>query len=214
MQPASIVQGDGLEWMRTHPASPGSSVITSLPDISELPERGLEGWRDWFVASARAVLRWVPPTDMAIFYQSDVLHERAWLSKSHLVMQAADAERAQLAWHKIVCRRAPGTPTWGRASYSHMLCFTRGEVPAVEAASPHVLADAGESSWARGMGRAACELACRYLQKHTRTRRIVDPFCGRGSVLVVARSLGFEVVGVELSKKRCRAARAALAASC
>jgi hypothetical protein len=214
MQPAcSIVQGDGLEWLRAQPAQPGTSVITSLPDLSELPELSFDAWQRWFVDAARAVLRWVPASDMAIFYQSDVLHERGWVSKSHLVMQAADAEAARLAWHKIVCRRPAGTSTWGRASYSHMLCFTRGEVPAVLAASPDVLPDAGASSWSRGMGTAAGEAACRYLRKHTQTRQIVDPFCGRGGVLAVASTLGFDVVGIELSKKRCRAARAAIIAA-
>jgi hypothetical protein len=214
MLPAyEIVQGDGLAWMRTHPAQPGTCVITSLPDISELPALDFAAWRSWFVASAREVLAWVPASDMAIFYQSDVLHERGWVSKSHLVMQAADAAGARLVWHKIVCRKPPGTSTWGRASYSHMLCFTRGEVPAVLAASPDVLADAGETSWARGMGDAAGAAACSYLRKHTAARRIVDPFCGRGGVLAVAHSCGFEVVGVELSKKRCRTARAAIAAA-
>jgi hypothetical protein len=209
----AIVQGDGLEWMRVQAAAPGTSVITSLPDLSELPELSFEAWQRWFIDAARSVLRRVPATDMAIFYQSDVLHERRWVSKSHLVMQAADAEAARLVWHKIVCRRPAGTSTWGRASYSHMLCFTRGEVPAVLAASPDVLPDAGSTTWARGMGAAAGELACHYLQKHTQTRKIVDPFCGRGGVLAVASTLGFEVIGVELSKKRCRAARTALSAA-
>ena len=211
--PATIVQGDGLQWLRDHPAAPGTSAITSLPDLSELPELSYQAWQHWFVAAARAVLGWVPASDMAIFYQSDVLHERAWVSKCHLVMQAAEAEAARLVWHKIVCRRAPGTSTWGRASYSHMLCFTRGEPPPIQAASPDVLPDAGAATWSRGMGLAACEAACRYLQKHTGSRRIVDPFCGRGSVLACANALGFEVIGVELSRKRCRAARAAISAA-
>lgn len=206
----SIVQGDGLEWMRAHAAEAGASVITSLPDVSELPELGFEGWRSWFIDAARAVLRWVPASGMAVFYQSDVLHERVWVNKSHLVMQAADAEAARLVWHKIVCRRPAGTNTWGRASYSHMLCFTRGEVPVLKSASPDVLPDAGATTWSRGMGLAACQVACRFLRTHSATTLIVDPFCGRGSVLAVARALDFEVLGVELSAKRCRAARAAV----
>ena len=105
----SIVQADGLAWMQTHPAAPGTSVITSLPDLSELPELGVSGWHDWFIMAARAVLSWVPASGMAIFYQSDVLYEHAWISKSYLVMQAADAEASRLVWHKIVCRHSPGT---------------------------------------------------------------------------------------------------------
>jgi hypothetical protein len=37
---------------------------------------------------------------------------------------------------------------------------------------------------------------------------VVDPFCGRGTVLAVANAMGFDAIGVDLSAKRCRAARA------
>jgi tRNA G10 N-methylase Trm11 len=73
-----------------------------------------------------------------------------------------------------------------------------------------VLPDEGDKAWTRGMGTAACELACAYLRAHTQARCVVDPFCGRGSALVAASRLGFDVIGVELSAKRCRTARAAL----
>ena len=32
-----VIQGEALAWLDEHPAEPGSSVITSLPDVSELP---------------------------------------------------------------------------------------------------------------------------------------------------------------------------------
>lgn len=205
-----IVCGDGLAWMLEHPASPDSSVITSLPDLSELSQLGFEGWRAWFIASARAVLRWLPEQGLALFYQSDILHEGRWIDKAHLVLSAADEEQAALVWHKIVCRKPPGTGHWGRASYSHLLCLTRGAIPATREPSPDVLPSAGKQAWTRGMGLAACELACQYVRAHSATRVIVDPFCGRGSVLAVASRMGFEVVGVELSARRCRAARTAI----
>jgi hypothetical protein len=208
----SIVQGDGLLWMREHPAPAHASIVTSLPDVSELSELSFADWRAWFVDSAQAVLRWLPPEGFAIFYQSDVLHAGVWVDKAHLVLTAADAENAVLVWHKIVCRLPPGASHYGRASYSHMLCLTRGPVPEPQHASPDVLPSAGKKSWTRGMGSAACELACEYLSTHTPTRLVVDPFCGRGSVLAVASRLGFAVIGVELSARRCRAARAAIGA--
>jgi tRNA G10 N-methylase Trm11 len=37
---------------------------------------------------------------------------------------------------------------------------------------------------------------------------VVDPFCGRGTVLAVANAMGFDALGVDLGAKRCRAARA------
>jgi hypothetical protein len=208
----AIVHGDGLRWMREQPAPAHASIVTSLPDVSELSELSFAEWRAWFVDSARAVLRWLPPAGLAIFYQSDVLHAGVWVDKAHLVLTAADAEGAALVWHKIVCRLPPGTEHYGRASYSHMLCLTRDQLPEPRAASPDVLPSAGKKSWTRGMGSTACELACEYLRTHSATRVVVDPFCGRGSVLAVASRMGFDVIGVELSARRCRAARAAIGA--
>jgi hypothetical protein len=208
-----IVQADGLLWLREHPAAPQTSVVTSLPDLSELPQFEYVAWRAWFIETARAVLHWLPDQGCAIFYQSDTLYAGAWVDKAQLVLTAAEAANVTLAWHKIVCRRAPGTHVFGRASYSHMLCLVRGDVPRLRSASPDVLPDDGAKSWTRGMGSAACELACVYLRDATHTRLVVDPFCGRGSVLAVASRLGFDVLGVELSAKPCRAARAANPAS-
>jgi hypothetical protein len=205
-----IVQADGLAWLAQTPAPENTSVITSLPDVSEL-QLDFAAWRAWFVAAARAVVRWVPASGSAIFYQSDIRHAGAWVDKGYLIMQAAEAEAATLVWHTIVCRRPAGTPSWGRASYSHMLCVTRGAIRAPAAASVHVLPSAGPTSWSRGMGAAAGEQACRYLRDQTETRLVVDPFCGRGGVLRVASDLGFDVIGIEISAKRCRAARTALA---
>jgi hypothetical protein len=168
---------------------------------------GFDGWRTWFVDAARQVIRWVPADGVAIFFQSDIRHEGAWIDKSYLVMRAAEEERAKLVWHKIVCRKPPGTIAQGRSSYSHMLCVTRGPLTAAPTRpGPDVLADAGAMSWRRAMGEAACRVACRYLRDETSTRLVVDPFCGEGSILAAANAYGFEALGVELSIKRCRRA--------
>jgi hypothetical protein len=203
-----IVQAEALAWLAANPAAAGSSVVTSLPDVSEL---GFDGSRNWFADAARAVIRWLPSDGVAIFYQSDIRREGVWIDKSYLVMRAAEQERASLVWHKIVCRRPPGTIALGRPSYSHMLCFALDPIKTTARSGPDVLSDAGATSWSRGMGTAACQLACSYLQRETATRIVVDPFCGRGSVLAVASALGFEVIGVDLSAKRCRAARSLIA---
>lgn len=61
------------------------------------------------------------------------------------------------------------------------------------------------------MGVTACEVACRYLRDETETAVVVDPFCGRGTVLAVANAMGFDAIGVDLGARRCRAARTAVA---
>ena len=202
-----IIRAEALAWLEAHPADPGTSVVTSLPDVSEMPERSYDDWRTWFVGAARRVIRWVPPSGATIFFQSDVRHQGTWVDKSYLVQRAAEEEKATLLWHTIVCRKPPGTVTYGRATYSHMLCVSRGPRAAIRRGFPDVLADAGFMPSTKSMGAAACVAACRYLLDETETRTVVDPFCGNGTVLAVANALGMDALGVDLNARRCSAAR-------
>jgi SAM-dependent methyltransferase len=60
----------------------------------------------------------------------------------------------------------------------------------------------------KSMGVNACVDACRFVARETPTRTIVDPFCGYGTVLAVANALGLDAVGVDLSARMCKKARA------
>ena len=202
-----VVQAEALAFLATHAAEEGSSVVTSLPDLSELHELGFDGWRAWFIDTVRNVLRWVPESGVAIFFQSDIRLEGVWVDKSYLVMRAAEDAGAHLLWHKIVCRRPPGTIAFGRPSYSHMLAFARVPRDPPRKPGPDVLPDAGFMPWSKAMGVEACRVACRYLRDETATRIVVDPFCGRGTVLAVANAMGFDALGIDIGAKRCRAAR-------
>ena len=202
-----IIQAEALAWLEANPAESGASVITSLPDVSELPGLGSEGWRTWFIDAARRVIRWVPEGGVAIFFQSDIRPRGVWIDKGYLVQRAAEDESATVVWHKIVCRRPPGTATYGRSSYSHMICISRVRRGPPKHASADVVPDAGFMPWSRAMGVEACRIACRYLRDETETKLVVDPFCGHGTVLAVANMLGLDALGVDLSARRCRAAR-------
>lgn len=202
-----VIRAEALAWLAENPATPESSIVTSLPDASEVPELGFEGWRRWFVDCARRLIQWLPADGAAIFFQSDVRRGGVWIDKSYLVLRAAEEEGAALLWHKIVCRKPPGTITHGRASYSHLLCLSRPRTVAPKRPGPDVLADAGLMPWSRAMGVNACQLACRFLIEETKTRRVIDPFCGHGTVLAVANAMGLDALGVDLSVRRCRAAK-------
>lgn len=185
----------------------GCSVVTSLPDVSELPALGFEGWKRWFEDAAVAVIQAVPDDGVAIFFQSDVRHAGLWVDKGQLVARAAERARAALLFHKIVCRKPAGTVTFGRASYSHLLAFSRACRPRADVATADVIADAGFVPGRKAMGVNACVDACRFVREQTSTRTIVDPFCGWGTVLAVANALGLDAVGVDLSSRMCRRAR-------
>ncbi|MBZ4417463.1 site-specific DNA-methyltransferase [Myxococcus sp. RHSTA-1-4] len=198
---------DALAWLEARPVLEGCSAIASLPDVSEFPSLTLAEWKAWFKRAAGLVVSRVPADGVALFYQTDVKQEGVWVDKGYLVARAAEEAGCELLFHKVVCRRAPGTVTFGRPAYSHLLCFSRGVRADMAKSTADVLPEAGEVTWTRGMGVEACLVACRFILEQTATRTVVDPFCGHGTVLAVANALGLDAVGVELSRKRARKAR-------
>jgi hypothetical protein len=205
MPSRQVHHADALAWLPDADLS-GCSVITSLPDVSEVP-MPFDTWRAWFVDAARLVLERTPDDSVAMFYQSDIRHDGRWVDKGHLVQRAADDASVSLLFHKIVHRRQAGTLTRGRASYSHLLAFSRTLRPSLKDVTPDVLLSAGEMPTPKSMGVVACTEAVRFVVKETSTRTIVDPFCGAGTVLAVANALGLDAIGVDLSTRACRKAR-------
>lgn len=203
----TVHQQDAIAWLESAGVVPGASFVTSLPDVSELAPMPLGEWKRWFVRTAERVLDACPDDGVAIFYQTDVLVDGAWIDKAHLVHAAADARGVPLLWHRIVCRRAAGTPSFGRPAFAHVLCFSRGVTPKAGHSRTDVLPALGEMTWSRAMGLDACFDAVRFVRDHTQSRVVVDPFCGHGTALAVANALGLEAIGVELSRKRAQKAR-------
>jgi hypothetical protein len=200
--------GDGVAWLEAARPLPGDhAVVTSLPDASELPALGAEGWRAWFTATAALACAAVAAESVAIFYQTDVKRDGRWVDKGHLVHLAADAAGSSLLWHRVVPRVAPGTTTFGRPAWAHLLCFSRALRLAPAQSAPDVLARAGEMTWARAMPVEACASVARFLVAHTACRTVVDPFCGLGTMLAVANAFALDAIGVERSTKRAERAR-------
>lgn len=207
--PSRIVHcTDGVAWLAETPLPPTHALVTSLPDASELPALGFEGWRAWFSGAAATACRALADEAVAIFFQTDVKREGRWVDKAYLAQRGAEEAGSHLLWHKVVCRAPAGVATFGRPAWAHLLAFSRALRVDVAKSTPDVLPRLGEMTWARAMGVAACEAACRFLLAETACRVVVDPFCGLGTALAVANALGLDAVGVELSKKRAEKARA------
>ncbi len=202
-----VVCGDGVAWLARGRLPEDHAVVTSLPDHSELPALGVEGWRRWFVETTALACGAVADAAVAVFYQTDVKHDGRWIDKAHLVERAAERAAAHLLWHRIVCRVPAGTVTYGRPAYAHLLCFSRSLRLPPAASSADVLPALGEMTWPRAMGRAACEAVTAFLVAHTRCRTVVDPFCGLGTMLAAANAAGLDAIGVERSPKRAERAR-------
>jgi len=199
---------DAMMWLEQNPLSARTSIIASLPDWSEFSNRmSLLEWKNWFQDAVNRVLISTPDQGVAVFFQTDIKVEGEWIDKAYLCQRAAEESGHALLWHKVVCKAPPGNATFGRPGYSHLLAFSRTIRADVSQSTADVLPQTGEVTWARGMGVDACRAACRMIQTHTDSDTILDPFCGHGTVLAVAESLGFRSIGVELGASRARKAR-------
>jgi hypothetical protein len=198
---------DAIAFLRSRERFPGCSFVASLPDYSEFPGLSLEEWKSWFVGTAKLILEKTPDDGVALFFQSDIKHDGAWIDKGYLVARAAELSGHATLFHKIFCRAAPGATTFGKSAYSHLLAFSRGVRPDVALSTADVIPDLGEKAWVRGMGLEACRAAVDFVLRAARTRTIVNPFCGYGSVLAVANAMGMDAIGIERSPKRAERAR-------
>ncbi|MFO0747707.1 MAG: SAM-dependent methyltransferase [Myxococcota bacterium] len=209
--PTRVVHhGDGIAWLRQAELDATHAIVTSLPDASELPSLGFDGWRSWFIDTAALACQRVAPGAVAIFFQTDVKLDGRWVDKGFLAQLGAERAGSHLLWHKVVCRAPAGTITFGRPSWAHLLCFSRELRLDLGQSHADVVPTLGAMPWPRAMGVDACAAVARFLLAHTPCRVVVDPFCGVGTMLAVANQHGLDAVGVELSQKRAARARALL----
>lgn len=200
---------DALEWLESYPVTPGHSLITSLPDVSEVG-KPLEDWKSWFVDAAARVMQRCPRDGVAIFYQTDIKVAGHWVDKAHLCLKASEKVGIPLIWHKIVCRVPPGNVCYARPSYSHVLCFAPALTWPTGRSTADVITDPGPMAWARGIGLNVVRWLIRFVREEVGSHTVVDPFCGLGTLLWIAHQEGLAGIGVDLSPKRCRKAREGL----
>ena len=198
---------DAIPWMMARGRIAGACAVTSLPDVSEvgLP---LPMWRAWFLGAVRLVVEAVDAESAALFFQSDIKRDGYWIDKGALVIRAAEDAGARVLFHKVVCRRPPGTLTLGRPGFTHLIAVSRALRCPEVLPLPDIITDAGRQPWVRAMGIRAAAHAVRFARDQAGAKIVFDPFCGVGTVLAVANALGLDALGVEKSKKRCEQARA------
>jgi hypothetical protein len=201
-----IVCAEALAWMRARGRIDGACAVTSLPDVSEVGKT-LPAWREWFLEAVGLVVAVVPDDSAALFFQSDIKRDGAWIDKGALVLRAAEGAGARVLFHKIVCRRPPGMLTQARPGFTHLIAVSRAMKCPDILPIPDVITDAGRSLWVRAMGVRAAAHAVRFARDQVGTKLIFDPFCGVGTIPAVANALGLDALGIELAKKRCEQSR-------
>lgn len=201
-----VHQADAIPWMRERGRIDGACAVTSLPDVSEV-NMDLAKWRTWFLGAVELVVNTVPDESAALFFQSDIKRDGAWIDKGAMVIRAAEDAGARVMFHKIVARRPPGMLTYGRPGFTHLIAVSRAMRCPEVLPLPDIITDAGELKWVRAMGVRAAAHAVRFAKEQVGAKVVFDPFCGVGTVPAVANALGLDALGVELSRKRCEQSR-------
>lgn len=203
----TVHHGDAIDWLRARGPTPGWSIVTSLPDVSEIGA-SLDAWRAWFDAAAAACLGVVPDDGVAVFFQTDLRRDGVVVDKADRVARVAEARGWSLVLSKVVCRVPPGATTYGRPAFTRFVAFARRPL-ARPSSIPDVIVDAGRKTWTRAVGVRAVAHGVRFARAASpSTTTIVDPFCGVGTFLAVAEALGLDAIGVEKHGKRATASRA------
>jgi hypothetical protein len=207
MSTRTVFAEDALNWLNSSEIDPDSSFVASLPDISEFPNFTLGEWKEWFISAAKLIMSRCPDEGVSIFYQSDIKLQGVWIDKAYLCQKAAEEMGLNLLWHKIICRAPVGIATFGKPSFSHLLCFSKKVQVRIEKSTADVLPEMGDKTWQRGMGLETCLSVARFIVEETNCTKLINPFCGHGSMLAAANVYGLDAIGIERSPKRAQKAR-------
>lgn len=197
---------DAIKWLNEYSIDDKSSMVASMPDYSEFPELKIHEWKEWFINTAKLIIEKTHEDQVSVFYQSDIKHNGVWVDKSYLIMKAAESAGVELLWHKMICRVPAGMVTFGRPSYSHIICFSKKLKIDVQKSTADIIPTMGEKIWERGMAPEACVLISKFIKNETTSNTIINPFCGMGSMLAVANSFDLNAIGIERGTKRARTA--------
>ena len=193
---------DAIEWLSKNTIIPHASIVSSMPDFSEFQGMPLADWKNWFISTAKLILEKTDENQVSIFYQSDIKHQGRWVDKSYLCMKAAELVGSELLWHKIICRARPGITTFGRPAYSHIICFSKKLRLDPKNSTPDIIPIMGEKIWERGMAPEASIMIAKFIKDQTTSQILINPFCGKGTMIAIANSFDLFTVGIEKNSKR------------
>ncbi len=207
MTTREVHHADAIEWLRGRGVLPGCSVVTGMPDVSEVG-MSVAAWRTWFLGGARAVMDIVPDDGVTIFFQTDLRTGGTTIDKGTMVQSVAEARGMSLLFSKVVCRLPPGTLAFGRPTFTRFLAFSVAARLPGNLPIPDVIVDDGQKTWERAPGLPVVAAAMRCVRAATKSTIVVDPFCGKGWFLAVANAYGLDAIGVEKNRSRAMEARA------
>lgn len=189
-----FICSDALPWLEEHRNV--GSIVTSLPDAEEIGV-DMPEWSLWFRHAAGLCMRCASHDAVSVFYQTDRKCAGELHSKAALLFLAAEDAGVHAIWHKIILRRKAGATDIHRPGFTHMVAFTNSARPG--AATPDVI-ERGHMAYPNAMGENAAMVALTSAMRCG--LRVVDPFCGRGTVPKIADAMGMDAIGIDIDPKQ------------
>jgi DNA modification methylase len=197
----TVICADSFEWL---PANRDvGSIVTSLPDASEIKIEKLDEYEKWVRRAATEIFASASEGCPVIFIQTDRRKGGRQFSKASLLMNIATEQGWFLLWHKIELAAEVGKSNLYRPTFRNMICFGKGKMSAGQA-TPDVIPPS-KRLYEMAFGFAAARVCVEFCKKFS--NRICDPFCGYGTVLHVAEQEGMNSVGVDVDGKCCEASQ-------
>jgi hypothetical protein len=197
----TVICADSFEWL---PANRDQgSILTSLPDASEIGIENLDKYEKWVRRAATEIFLSASEGCPVIFIQTDRRKGGRQFSKANLLINIAEEQGWFLLWNKIELTADVGKSNLYRPTFRNMVCFGRDDMTAGQA-TPDVVPKS-KRLYDMAFGFEAARACLGFCKKFS--NRVCDPFCGHGTVLHVAEELGMESVGVDIDPACCEAAR-------
>ena len=197
----TVIHADSLQWLPAHRDQ--GSIVTSLPDASEIGIEDLCEYEKWVRRAATECFLSASENCPVIFVQTDRRKSGRQFSKAHLLMKIAQEQGWFLLWHKIELSAEVGKSNLYRPTFRNMLCFGKGKMSAGQA-TPDVIPPS-KRLYVMAFGFEAARVCVEFCKRFT--NRVCDPFCGQGTVLHVSEGMGLHSVGVDIDPKVCEIAR-------
>jgi hypothetical protein len=195
-----VICADSLDWL---PANRDQgSIVTSLPDASEIGIENLDEYTKWVRRAATECFASASTDCPVIFVQTDRRKVGRQFSKANLLMNVAAERGWFLVWHKIELSQEIGKSNLYRPTFRHMLCFGNDHITSGQA-TPDVIT-VSRRLYAMAFGFAAARVCVEFCKRYT--NRVCDPFCGHGTVLHAAAQVGMDSVGVDIDPMVCEVA--------
>ena len=194
-----LIHADAIPWLKSNQGV--GSIITSLPDAAEVGME-LNKWEDWFTLAARLCLESTSPECITVFYQTDRKHDGVISSKVALLFKASSQAQSRCLWHKIVLRNSVGKVDLFRPGFTSLIAFSK------MAKSGKATADVmlrGRMNYRNAMGETPAKVAIDAALKTG--SRVVDPFCGQGTIPIMANRLGCDAIGIDNDIKQIKKAK-------